>query len=131
MTTRHFSEVKVIGEVDVRCRMYKSYNESVNGFSKNATTFFGGSTIVSILFWAITTLGFIAPLIVFGTKALAVYIAAVFLIRVLVSLTSNQSATENIIYLLAQQVSLGLIIVKSIENKLKKEHIWKGRNVIQ
>lgn len=118
-------------EVDVKCRMYSSYNESINGFSKNVTTFFGGSVILSILFWAITTLGFIAPLMVFGTKGLAIYIVVVLLIRILVSHTSNQSIVENIIYLLAQQISLGVIIVKSIENKLKKEHIWKGRNVLQ
>ena len=117
-------------EKDIKCHMYNSYNESLNGFSKNVTTYFGGSTIVATLFWVVTTLGFIPILLIFGTKWLALYIAAVLLIRILVSLTSNQLISKNIIYLLPQQLSLGVIILKSIENRLRKEHIWKGRNVL-
>ena len=117
-------------EKDIKCSMYSSYKESYNGFSKNVTTFFGGSTVAAILFWMITTLGFIPILLVYGTTWLAVFIVEVLLIRILVSLISNQSATKNIIYSLAQQLSLGVIITKSIENRLKKEHIWKGRNVL-
>lgn len=118
-------------EADIKCHMYNSYEESLNGFSKNVVTFFWGSTLISILFWLITTLGFLPVLLGYGTKGLAIYIVAVLLIRILVSLTSNQSAIQNIIYLLPQQISLGVMILISIENKLKKEHIWKGRNVIQ
>lgn len=118
-------------ETDVKCHMYNSYKESVNGFSKNVTTFFGGSTLLAIIFWAVTTLGFIPILIVYSTRGLATFLISVLLIRLLVSLTSRQSVSKNITYLLAQQVSLGIIIIKSIQNRLKKEHIWKGRNVLQ
>ncbi len=118
-------------EKDIKCRMYHSYEESLNGFSKNVTSFFGGSTVASILFWMVTTLGFIPILLVNGYKGLVIYITTVLLIRILVSLVSNQSISKNIFFLLAQQLSLGLLIIKSIENKLKKEHIWKGRNVLQ
>ncbi len=118
-------------EKDIKCQMYNSYKGSLNGFSKNVTTFFGDSTLLTILFWMVTTLGFIAIQLVYGYKGLAIYIVVVLLIRILFSLISNQSGSKNIIYMLAQQVSLGVIIIKSIQNKLKKEHIWKGRNVIQ
>lgn len=118
-------------ETDVKCHMYNSYSESVNGFSKNLTTFFGGSTLLAVLFWTITTLGFTPILIVYSTGGFAIYLVAVLLIRLLVSITSRQSASKNFIYLLAQQVSLGIIIMKSIQNRLKKEHIWKGRNILQ
>ena len=110
--------------------MYGSYNKSLNGFSKNVTTYFGGVTLIAMLFWMGTTLGFIPILLVYGTKWFDVYIVAVLLIRILVSITSNQIANKNIVYLMAQQISLGVIILKSIENRLKKEHIWKGRNVL-
>ena len=119
------------GETDVKCHMYNSYKESVNGFSKNVTTFFGGSTLLAVLFWAITTFGFIPIILVYGTAGLAIYLIAVLIIRLLVSLTSRQSLSKNIIYLLVQQISLGIIIFKSIHNRLRKEHIWKGRNVLQ
>lgn len=117
-------------ESDVRCHMYNSFKESVNGFSKNVTTFFGGSTLLAILFWAFTTLGFIPILIVYSTEGLVIYLVAILLIRLLVSITSRQSVKKTFTYLLAQQVSLGIIIMKSIQNRLIKEHIWKGRNVL-
>ena len=98
-------------EKDIKCRMYRTYKESINGFSKNAITFFGGSTLLSILFWAVTTLGFIPILIVCSNESFAVYLIAILLTRILVSFTSNQSVSKNISYILAQQVSLGLIII--------------------
>ena len=118
-------------EADVRCKMYNSYTESVNGFSKNVTTFFGGSTLLAFSFWTITTVGFIPIFLIYDTKGLIFYIVTILIIRFLVSLTSKQSVYKNIIYLLLQLVSLGLMIAKSIQHKLKKEHIWKGRNVLQ
>lgn len=118
-------------EIDVRCNMYNSYSEAVNGFSKNVTTFFSGSTLLAIFFWIVTTFGFIPMLLVYGSKGLALYFLAVLIIRILVSITSRQSISINFSFLCAQQISLGLMIMKSIQNKLKKEHIWKGRNVLQ
>lgn len=118
-------------ERDVKCRMYTNYGESINGFSKNVNTFFGDSTILAVLFWAITTVGFIPVYVVFGSGGLSLYLVTILFIRILVSIISNQSVSKNIVYLLAQHLSLGIIIFKSIKNKLKREHIWKGRNVLQ
>lgn len=133
---RHYKQnqlkvASLASEADVKCHMYNSYEESVNGFSKNVTTFFGGSALLAVLFWSVTTLGFIPIMLAYGTTGLAIYIVIVLIIRLLVSVTSRQSFSKNIIYLLAQQVSLGVIIIKSIHNRLKKEHVWKGRNVLQ
>ena len=126
---KHLKVACLASETDVKCRMYDSYQESVNGFSKNVTTFFGNSILLAILFWLATTLGFIPVLLIYGSSGLAIYLAAVIIIHIMVSVTSGQSIFRNIIYLLLQQISLGLIILKSIQSKLKKEHIWKGRNV--
>ncbi len=127
----HLDIACLANEKEVRCRMYDSYKESINGFSKNVTTFFGGSTLLAILFWTITTLGFIPILLIYDSRGFAVYLATVLSIHVLVSKTSRQLVNKNIIFLLPQQLSLGLMIVRSIQNKLKKKHIWKGRNVLQ
>lgn len=116
-------------ETEVKCNMYDSYQESLNGFAKNVTTFFGNSTLLAILFWFITTLGFIPILIIYGSSVFAIYLITIIITRIFVSLTSRQSVSKNIIYLIIQQVSLGLIIIKSIQAIFKKEHIWKGRNV--
>lgn len=118
-------------EPEVKCQMYSSYEESVNGFSKNAITFFGNSTFLAILFWTVTTLGFIPIFIIYSVRGLALYLLAIFIIRILASVSSMQSVYRNLVYLLIQQFSLGLIIMKSIHSKLTKKHIWKGRNVLQ
>lgn len=128
---QHLKIACLASEKDVKCRMYKSFEESLNGFSKNVTTFFGNSTLLAILFWLFTTLGFLPVLVLYNSTGLALYILAVLTIHILVSITSQQAVLINIRYLLLQQVALGLIIIKSISNNLKKEHIWKGRNVLQ
>ena len=125
----HYKVACLASEADVKCQMYDSYHESLNGFSKNVTTFFGNSTILAIIFWVLSTLGFIPILLVYQSSGLALYLITILVIRILFTITSNQSVSKNITYLLAQQVSLGLIITKSIVSKLKKELIWKGRNV--
>lgn len=125
----HLNIACLASETDVTCHMYDSYWESVNGFAKNVNTFFGNSILLATLFWIATTLGFVPILLVYGSSGLAIYLTAVIIIRILVSANSRQSIFKNIFYLLFQQVSLGIIIVKSIQSKLKKEQIWKGRNV--
>lgn len=131
---RHFKRNKLkiaclANETDIKCRMYGSYKESLNGFSKNVTTFFGNSILLSILFWLITTWGFIPILLIYSTTGLALYLIAVIVIRSLVSITSRQSVSKNTTYLIIQQLSLGLMIAKSIYNQFRKQYIWKGRNV--
>ena len=126
---RKLSIACLANETDIKCRMYGSYKESLNGFSKNVTTFFGNSTLLAIIFWLITTLGFIPILAIYGSTGLALYLITILVIHMLVSITSNQSVTKNLTYLPFQQLSLGLIIAKSIYNQIKKKHIWKGRNV--
>lgn len=126
---RKLSIACLANETDIKCRMYGSYKESLNGFSKNVTTFFGNSTLLAILFWLITTLGFIPILLVYGSTGLALYLVAIIIIHILVSITSRQSVAKNLTYLVIQQLSLGLIIAKSIYNQTRKQYIWKGRNV--
>lgn len=131
---RHYKKNKLkiaclANETDIKCRMYGSYKKSLNGFSKNVTTFFGNSILLSILFWLITTGGFIPILLIYSTTGLAIYLITIIAIRSLISITSHQSVQKNINYLIIQQLSLGLMIAKSLYNHFRKQYIWKGRNV--
>ena len=131
---RHYKKNKLkiaclANESDIKCRMYGSYKESLNGFAKNVTTFFGNSILLTILFWVITTLGFIPILLIYNTSGLTLYLTIIIITRILVSITSHQSISKNITYLIIQQLSLGLMIAKSIHNHFRKQYIWKGRNV--
>jgi len=114
---------------DISCRMYNSLEDSIQGFSKNINYFFGNSYIIAVLFWLITSFGFI-PLIINGDLViLLAYIFIILITRVLISLTSNQSVKDNLKYIFYQQFILGKIILKSIQNKRNKEHKWKGRAI--
>jgi hypothetical protein len=41
------------GDKRIQCRMYKSYQEAMNGFSKNIFMFFGNIPALALLFWAL------------------------------------------------------------------------------
>ncbi|NDP22142.1 MAG: glycosyltransferase [Paludibacter sp.] len=117
------------GDDSISCRMYSSFGEAVNGFSKNVINFFGNSFVVAILFWIITSFGFIPVLISLENSMLTLYLFTVLTTRIIISVISKQNVLLNCFYIVPQQIALGLIIYKAFENKLKKQHQWKGRNI--
>ncbi|MDD2191785.1 MAG: glycosyltransferase family 2 protein [Bacteroidales bacterium] len=114
---------------DVSCRMYNGLPDAIQGFSKNVNYFFGNSYILAILFWIITTFGIILVLLVQSLDLFLIYIITIILTRIYISLTSNQNILENILYIIPQQVILGIIIYKSIFNKRNKQFKWKDRMI--
>lgn len=114
---------------DISCRMYSGFSEAINGFSKNVVMFFGGSFMLAILFWTITTLGFIPVFFTRGVTGLIFYLVSVAAIRISVSITSSQPVLKNIIFHYPQQFLLGVIILRAARNKLRRQFTWKGRNI--
>ena len=117
------------GNPSISCRMYNSFNDAINGFSKNVIMFFGNSGILAILFWLITTLGFIPVLIVLPTKLIFIYLLMLVTIRILISLVSHQNPLKNLLLAIPQQVVLSIFILKALLNKSKKAYQWKGRTI--
>ncbi|MCC8145086.1 MAG: glycosyltransferase family 2 protein [Bacteroidales bacterium] len=119
----------LLGYDDVQCKMYHNLDEAVEGFSKNFFEFFGGSQFLCYLFAIITT---IAPWVILalnGISAAVIYIIIVLLIRILISVTSKQSAKFNILNIVSQQFILWRIILNASKKKKKKNLLWKGRNI--
>ncbi|WP_297090491.1 glycosyltransferase family 2 protein [uncultured Draconibacterium sp.] len=117
------------GNNNIACHMYGSFSEAVNGFSKNVIMFFGNSAVLAVLFWLITTFGFI-PVVLAMPKSLMLTYFIIFLsIRILVSLTSRQNAAKNVLLIIPQQISLGIFIATAFRNKTNKSFTWKGRNI--
>lgn len=112
---------------DISCRMYNDLTGSIQGFSKNVNYFFGNSHILAILFWLITSFGFIPILLFQSTYVFIIYIIIIILTRIFISLSSNQNLIDNILFIIPQQITLGIIIYKSILNKRKKKLMWKDR----
>lgn len=113
----------------IKCRMYEGFNAAVNGFSKNVINFFGNSFGAAIIFWLVTTFGFLFVFVSLSSSFLILYLLVIFMTRIFISITSKQIILQNLILLIPEQIALGLFIYKAILNKINKQHEWKGRNI--
>ncbi len=111
----------------VQCRMYTSFAEAVNGFSKNVMAFFGSSPLTGILFTAITSCGAVPVYLAMGTFQAVLLLGTTLLIRIIVAAASKQHIAHNLITAPVQQLSLIILIIKSIHNMIYKKNKWKGR----
>jgi len=119
----------LLGDESISCRMYNGFSEAVNGFSKNVIAFFGNSFIIALLFWLITTLGFLPILFELPPITFAVYLLVYLSARIIISLASRQSVFYNILFIIPLQVSLFLFIYNAFINKYFRKFKWKGRNI--
>ena len=117
------------GSNDINCRMYHGYQDALNGFSKNVTMFFGNSYVLALLFWFITTWGFIPVLTALPILWFWLLNLIVLLTRIFVSVASRQQILSNLILIIPQQLSLGIIIFKSLQYKIRGNYEWKGRKI--
>jgi glycosyltransferase involved in cell wall biosynthesis len=129
LKTNRFRIACLTGDKTIMCRMYFGFKDAVNGFSKNVSAFFANSILLSLLFWITTTFGFIFVLMTMPATIFLVYLLAYIIIRILVSLVSEQNVYLNLLYILPQQISCGFFIYRAFINKYLKDYQWKGRNI--
>ena len=113
----------------VTCRMYKSYNEAINGFSKNALAAFNYS-ILGLLIYILAIIG--GPMIVIMTLNvnLIFFMAGLILLpRIMISLASGQNVVYNVLLHPIQMVNLTIIAFLSIQKYLTRTNEWKGRKI--
>jgi len=119
----------LLGDERIRCRMYSGLREAVSGFSRSVAAFFGNSFALALLFWLLTTWGFIPVFLAMEWKLVLVYLLIFFATRIMISHVSRQSIADNLILLFPQQLSMGMFIFKAIQNKRNRNVEWKGRKV--
>jgi glycosyltransferase involved in cell wall biosynthesis len=119
----------LVGDDDINCRMYKGFNEAVAGFSKNVIAFFGNSFLLAVMFWLVTTFGFLAVLLSLPGWLFITYLSAYVLTRIFTSITSRQNLYYNLIFIIPLQLSMGIFIYKAFINKIFRNYQWKGRNI--
>jgi len=117
------------GDDNINCRMYKGFNDAVEGFSKNIIAFFGNSFLLAIIFWLVTTFGFLLPLFYLSEDMFIGYLTAYLLARVLISLASHQNIINNLVFIIPLQVSMGIFIYRAFINKYYRKFQWKGRSI--
>ncbi|MGC8824420.1 MAG: glycosyltransferase [Bacteroidales bacterium] len=128
---RYFKKQKlklacITGEKRIKCRMYKTYNDAVNGFSKNVFMFFGNIPILACFFWAFSFLGFI-PVIISLPQYLTYYLVTQALVIILYSFVSKQNILYNIVLFPFHLCFLTIIIGKALYIRKNKKLKWKER----
>ena len=131
---RYFKEKRIsiaclTGNKSIRCRMYTGFGDAVGGFSKNIISFFGNSFVLAVIFWFVTTFGFIPVLISFSFNLFVVYIVMLLLIRLFVAIASHQRILDSFLYFIPQQLVMGVVMFRSFLNKYFFHYQWKGRSI--
>ncbi|MCO5937067.1 glycosyltransferase family 2 protein [Mucilaginibacter sp. RB4R14] len=113
----------------ISCRMYKCYDEAINGFGKNFLAAFNYN-IIGFLIYLLLIIG--GPAVVIMTMNLNFIFMMVGLIgltRIMISLSSGQNVLLNLFLHPVQMFSLLLIGITSIQRHLTKTTVWKGRKI--
>jgi chlorobactene glucosyltransferase len=114
----------------VACRMYRGFNDMVQGFSKNAFAILQGSIPLSIVFIAFTLAVFFLPLVLWAAGvapvAAPVAIMLTLLNLMLVNMRIGQPAILALLYPIQLLVGIG-ILLNSIRWRVTGKVVWKGR----
>ncbi len=113
----------------ISCRMYTSFQDAVNGFSKNFLAAFNYS-VPGFICYLMLVIG--GPMLVISTlnpQLIVMMCGLVLLTRIMISLSSGQNAFYNSILHPFQMLSLLVVGILAIQNHLTKNTTWKGRRV--
>jgi len=124
-----FKIAVLLGNNDVFCRMYRSFDEAVVGFSRNIHEYFGGRRIVMLVFWLIVCFGPFIVFFSFGWWFLGLFVLLVLVNRVFISLACRQNVFGSVLLHPLQMISFTFIVFYNIFRRIKKETTWKGRKI--
>jgi glycosyltransferase involved in cell wall biosynthesis len=113
----------------IYCRMYKGYEESLNGFSKNLLAGFGGSIIGLLCYLFLVIIGPILILIFLNFQLFYFALTLIVFSRIMISYLSAQNVFMNVFCHVFQMLNLLIIAMLSIKKSLNKTLIWKGRTI--
>lgn len=117
--------ITALGDESVFCRMYNSFNEAFDGFTKNFFRGFNLSKTAFLFFISSLVILFLAPLILLFTHSIfSLIVLMILLERVFVSILSGQNWIYNILLHPLQIIIMYLIGFRST---FKKEIKWKER----
>lgn len=113
----------------ISCRMYTSFEECLDGFSKNFLAAFNYSIPGFLIFITLLIGGPMLVIITTNLSLISFTIGLIVLTRIMISLSAGQSALYNVILHPLQMLSLVVISYLAIQKYLTKTNIWKGRRV--
>ena len=113
----------------ISCRMYKGYNEAINGFGKNFLAAFNYNVIGFLIYLALIIGGPVLIILTMNINFIFMMLGLIILTRIMISLSAGQNAWLNIFLHPVQMLSLLLIGLTSIQKHLTKTTVWKGRKI--
>ena len=113
----------------ISCRMYRSFTEAFQGFSKNLLAGFNNNIIGLFLYLLLVVLGPIAIAYILSAELLFFALSLIILSRVMISLMSGQNVWYNIFLHPVQLISMLFIAVISVKKYFTKTIVWKGRPI--
>jgi glycosyltransferase involved in cell wall biosynthesis len=122
-----YNTESLLGNGYIYCRMYKSYGEALQGFSKNLLAGFNNNIAALICYLLLVILGPIFIAMYLDVQLLFFAITLIILSRIMISLASGQNALLNILLHPLQMISFVIIAILSIKKSLSAEISWKGR----
>ncbi len=124
-----FTVETLLGSSEIRCRMYHSFRDSINGVARSAPAFFGNNWFFATFFVFVITLG---PLLVLFTGDLflmGLFGVSVILTRIFVAIASKQSVILSELLHIPQMIMLPLVVFKGLYARLKGRYNWKNRTL--
>lgn len=118
----------LVGRKEIECRMYRSYKEGVNGFSRNIFSMFGNS-LAFLLLYAVTGLFGWVILLFLPIQWIAAYLFMVVALNSMIAVTSRQKISENLLYLLPGIVAFYHIAFLALKRRANNSYEWKGRKI--
>jgi len=111
----------------IYCRMYRSFPEALNGFSKNLLAGFGYNVIALFFYLFLVVMGPFA-IAYFLSLDLALFaLTLIILSRIMISLLAGQNVLLNLILHPFQLLCMVLVSVFSVSKHFTKTIRWKGR----
>lgn len=115
----------------IKCRMYKNFDEAVKGFSKNIFYFFGNHPPLTFLFALTTTFGFIPIMLAPGGHLILLWIAGEVAVRITVAAATRQNAILLILLAPMQQLALIWMVIAAYNVRIRRQLQWKGRPILE
>ncbi len=111
------------------CRMYRSFTEAFQGFTKNLLAGFNNNIFGLFFYLLLVILGPFAITYILSADLLLFAIGLIILSRVMISLMSGQNVWLNILLHPIQLLSMLFIAVISVKKYYTKTIVWKGRAI--
>jgi chlorobactene glucosyltransferase len=118
----------LVGRKEIECRMYRSYAEGVNGFSRNIFSMFGNS-LAFLLLYAVTGLVGWFILLFLPLQFAAAYFFMVIALNGMIALTSRQRLKESLLWLLPGIAAFYHIAFLALSRRATRNFEWKGRKI--